>query len=106
MDTKELDLEVGKRYLLGQKTYGICEDRSTILEIRVLEISETAVKYKNIITNSIRWGIKEHMYNEWVILEELKGVKIPETPTTSPCTCTFTYIPMHYSTIFYGITAG
>jgi len=93
MDFKELDLQVGKRYLLKGRREGV------VFEVVIIEISETAVKYRNIITGEVMWDTKDTM-KSWRILEELK---IPEVPVVY-YTTTYVDITPNYHTCKFNTT--
>ena len=75
MEKKELNLEVGKRYLLKSKRHS---SYIQLIEVSILEISEKAVKYNNITANSIIWWDKESLCTGWEIYDELvRSANIP-----------------------------
>jgi hypothetical protein len=70
-----MEFEIGYRYLLRSTTYS---KYKTVLEVAVLDISETAIKFKDLVTGRVYWeeneNITKHSWGSdgWHILEKCK----------------------------------
>ena len=75
MEEKNKEYKVGKRLLLKDNTCQL----ELLIEIYVEEMTDVAIKYKSLGSNSSVWKSLAFMYREYTIIEELPDIASPFT---------------------------